>query len=112
MSTINRCVLIVRAKQPLLLWLHSLPNSASFTLQEVNLDTAAYLLPEYEDDADTKKLLRRYFHLVFEEQLSSWWQDEADWPAKRDMKMFMQWFDIEFHSVVLDLVDKPLLHEE
>lgn len=112
MSMINRCILIVKAKQPFLLWLQSLPDPANLTLQQINRDNAAYLLPEYEDDDDRKKLLRRYSSLIFEEQLSSWWRDEADWPAQRDMKTFTQWFDVEFHSVVLDLVNKPLLYEE
>jgi hypothetical protein len=111
MSMINRCILIVKAKQPFLLWLQSLPDPANFTLQQINRDNATYLLPEYDADDDRKKLLRRYSNLIFEEQLSSWWRDETDWPAKRDVKTFTQWFDVEFHSVVLDLVDKPLLHE-
>jgi hypothetical protein len=112
MDMINRCILIVKAKQPFLLWLQSLPDPANLTLEQINRDNAAYLLPEYDDDSDRKKLLRRCVDLIFEEQLSSWWRDETAWPAKRDMKTFMQWFDVEFHSVVLDLVDKPLLREE
>jgi hypothetical protein len=111
MSMINRCILIVKAKQPFQLWLQSLPDPADLTLEEITRDSTAYLLPAYEEDNDRKRLLRRYFDLIFEEQLSSWWRDETDWPAKRDMKTFTQWFDVEFHSVVLDLVDKPLLHE-
>jgi len=112
MTMINRCILIVKAKQPFLLWLQSLPDPANLTLQQINRDNAAYLLPAYEDDNDRKKLLRRYSNVIFEEQLSGWWQDETDWPARRDMKTFTQWFDVEFHSVVLDVVAKPLLHEE
>jgi hypothetical protein len=112
MSMINRSILIVKAKQPLLLWLQSLPDPADFTLRQVNQDTATYLLPEYESDNERKKLLERYFDLIFEEQLSSWWQDKTDWPAKRDMATFIQWFDVEFHSVILDLVDEPLLSDK
>jgi len=112
MDMINRSILIVKAKQPFQLWLQSLPDPADLTLQQINRDNAAYLLPEYDDDGDRGKLLRRYFGLIFEEQLASWWRDETDWPVKRDLMTFTQWFDVEFHSVVLDLVDKPLLHEE
>ena len=112
MDMINRCILIVKAKQPLQLWLQSLPDPADLTLQQINRDSAAYLLPAYEDDDDRGKLLRRYSNLIFEEQLSSWWRDETDWPAKRDMRTFTRWFDVEFHSVILDIVDKPLLHEK
>ena len=53
-----------------------------------------------------------YYKVIFEEQLSGWWRDETDWPTKRDMKTFTHWFDVEFHSVVLDVVQKPLLGEK
>ena len=51
MSMINRCILIVKAKQPFLLWLQSLPDPANLTLQQINEDSTAYLLPAYEDAA-------------------------------------------------------------
>ncbi len=57
-------------------------------------------------------MLRRYFDPIFEEQLASWWQDETAWPSGRDLKLFDTWFDVEFHSVVLNLVDGPLTYEE
>jgi hypothetical protein len=109
---LNRCILIVKAKQPFQLWLQSLPDPTDLTLDEINQDSTAYLLPEYEDDAKRKGILRRYFDLIFEEQLAGWWQDETAWPANRNLKMFTAWFDLEFHSVVLDLVDRPLVYEE
>jgi hypothetical protein len=109
---LNRCVLIVKAKQPFLQWLQSLPDPANLTLQQVNRDKAAYLLPAYEEDNDRTELLRQYFDLIFEEQLASWWRDETAWPHDRNLKMFTAWFNLESHSVVLDLVDAPLLYEE
>jgi hypothetical protein len=38
--------------------------------------------------------------------------DESDWPKVRDLKLFREWFDIKFHSLVLDLVDEPLEDDE
>ena len=49
---------------------------------------------------------------IFEEQLGDWWNDEKDWPKNRNMTLFKQWFDVEFHSVVIDLVDDVLVNEE
>jgi len=112
MSMINRSVVIVKARQPFLQWLRSLPDPADVTLEQVNQDNASYLLPDYETDNEGKEILRQYFDLIFEEQLAGWWRDETAWPSRRDLATFMQWFDVEFHSVVLDLVDEPLLHEE
>lgn len=109
---INRSILIVRAKQPFIQWLQSLPDPANVTIEQVNQDNASYLLPAYETDDERKTILRRYFDLIFGEQLAGWWQDETAWPSRRGLKMFMEWFDVEFHSVVLDLVDEPPIYED
>lgn len=110
MKEIDRGLLTVRAKEPFIDWLHSLPDPdpVKYTLDEVNCDQSAYLLPEYEDDNKKESLLKKYFKQIFEEQLNGWWLDPAAWPSKRDLKTFKKWFDMEFHSVVFDLVDKPI----
>ncbi len=109
---LNRCVVVVKAKPPLQKWLQSLPDPISLTLDEINQDSTVYLLPDYEENDEQRQLLRRHFDLIFEEQLAGWWQDEAGWPTDRDLKLFDAWFEVEFHSVVLDLVDGPLTYEE
>ena len=51
-------------------------------------------------------------HLILEDQLSGWWTDENDWPKIKDMETFREWFDLEFHSLVINLVDGPLGDED
>ncbi len=109
---LNRCVVVVKAKQPFMEWLRSLPDPADLTLDQINQDNTVSLLPDYERDSKQRQILRQYFDLIFEEQLAGWWQDEAAWPSGRDLKLFNGWFEVEFHSVVLDLVDGPLTCEE
>jgi hypothetical protein len=46
--------------------------------------------------------------LLFKTDERKWWQDPDAWPSKRDLPTFKKWFDVEFHSVVFDLVDKPI----
>ena len=108
---LNRSVLIVKAKDPFRQWVNSLPDPDSVTLEELNEDTTAYLVPEYDDDSQRDRILKKVFKDIFEEQLDGWWTDEKDWPVKRDMRTFKQWFDVEFHSVVIDLVDDVLIDE-
>ncbi len=105
---INRSVLIVRAKEPFVQWLKSLPDQFDISLEEINEDSTAYLLPDYSYDEEQDEILVRFYELIFEEQLEGWWKDESDWPPKRDFTMFNKWFDLEFHSLVIDLVDAPL----
>jgi hypothetical protein len=41
-----------------------------------------------------------------------WWRDRATWPTPRSLAVFRNWFDCQFHSMVLDLADEPLIQEE
>ena len=109
---INRCAVTIRAKEPFLGWLLSLPDYDDLTLDQVNEETTTYLLPVYETDSEKTALLEQYFDLLFEEELAGWWMAKDDWPQKRSLEMFRSWFDVEFHSVVVDLEDAPLRDEE
>ncbi len=113
MSSINRCVAIVKVKQPFLEWLKSLPDPEdNITTEEINRDNTAFLLPEYDRTNETLNILEFFFDVIFEEQLLSWWTDEKDWPKNRDFNTFVKWFDVEFHSLVFDLVNEPLTSQE
>ncbi len=39
-------------------------------------------------------------------------QDEKLQPKNRNFKMFKKWFDVEIHSMVIDLVDEGIEKEE
>ena len=41
-------------------------------------------------------------------KLDGWWTDEAAWLQPRDLKMFLNWFRVEFHSLVFDVCDEPI----
>jgi hypothetical protein len=57
-------------------------------------------------------VLRLVFAGVFENELYGWHTVESDWPQNRTLETFRQWFRIEFHTIVEDLVDGPLLDDE
>lgn len=109
MSEINRSLILLKPKQPFLDWAHSLDKESNkFTLQELAHDSIAYLIPELWEDADQDEFFKSSCELFWEEQLAGWWTDEADWPKQRDFQMFLEWFDVEFHSLVFDLCDEPI----
>jgi hypothetical protein len=108
MYEVNRSLIVVRAKQPFVQWINSLPDPGDLTLDEVNEESTAYLLPEYEDDSEMEKFLKKYYPIIFEEQLNGWWVDPEDWPANRNLKTFKDWFDFEFHCIVFDLIEEPI----
>ncbi len=44
-------------------------------------------------------------------QLNLWYRDPRSWPRERSNSPFDEWFDLELHTLVVDLVDEPLLKE-
>jgi len=81
------------------------------TLERINDEPQVYLLPVYELDEEQEELLEHIHDILFEIELDGWWTEEADWPQNRDLQTFKDWFSVEFHSVVEDLVDAPLIDE-
>ena len=76
------------------------------------MDRTAYLVPAIEVPDDVQRLLEAVAVGIFEEELWAWHTDEADWPKKRDLQTFLEWFDVEVNSMVMDLCDYELEEDE
>ena len=112
MDTINRSVAVVKPKQPFLDWLNALPDSDQpFTLADIQTDCTVLLLPEFGNDLQAQKFIKRIFANIFERELDGFCTDPDWWPSKRDYKTFLQWFDIEVHSEVFDALDTEIIKE-
>ena len=111
--SVNRSSLVIRAKEPFREWILSLPEPpANITLEEINEDNTLYLIPEYEEEKDREKLLKKKYLDIFCELLEDWCLDETYWPKSRTIATFNKWFSVEFHSVVIDLDGGQIIHEE
>ena len=51
---------------------------------------------------DAEALIKDMFQDLFELELSSWIVIDEMWPENITYKMFMEWFSVEFHSMVFD----------
>src|SRR4051812_40329269 len=108
---INRCAVVVTAKQPLVEWLHFVETGElNITLESARSDPNVYLLPE--TDCPYPELLVGAWEPIFEAELEQWYTDEALWPPRRTLQMFLQWFECSFHSMITDLCVEPLLDDE
>jgi hypothetical protein len=109
---INRCVVLLKLKQPMLDWIsnHNGAQGAPADLKEINIDRTAYLIsPEDGEDHESfDNWLKDNFQDLFLRELSEWIIDETDWPECKDLKMFQEWFDVELHTIVLDLGTDPI----
>ncbi len=111
---LNRSAIILRAKQPFLDWLWQLPDpvESDMTLNQVNNEPQIYLAPQYSMVDEQEDLLRDCYEYLFASQLEGWWTDDAAWLRKLNFKMFNQWIEAEFHSVIEDLVGEALIDDE
>jgi hypothetical protein len=107
---LNRAALIVRPKQPFLEWAASLDDSG--LVPDAEGEQTVYLVPEFESDEEGLRVLKRVYAEIFERELDGWDTEPSAWPQKRDFKTFQEWFSIELHSVVEDVVDDALIDDE
>lgn len=107
MFEINRSTIVVKPKQPLVDWVRSLDEkkNESITLDCARDDANVYLIPKLLEDSEQQIVLEWCYNFVFEEELASWYTYPEVWPPHRDLKMFLEWFEVEFHSGVFDLCD-------
>jgi hypothetical protein len=44
--------------------------------------------------------------------LDGWYRVPSAWPTERDLIAFQIWFEWSLHSMIIDLGDDPIEHEE
>lgn len=77
-------------------------------LEEFN----SYLIEDSILPDDPKKALRKYWKWIFENELFEISTNEDTWPPNRTWKLFNEWFEIRISTLVMDLLDKPILRED
>ena len=112
MYIINRSAIIVKLKQPYIDWTNSLDASDVYSSEQINKENHIYLIEEYESDKELEIIIMDFYSEIFKIELSSWVTDETLWPVNRDYKTFKQWFDIEPHSTVFDMIDEDIEKEQ
>jgi len=101
--------------KPFVDWINSTnapDDSTVTTIEDVNNDPNVYLIPEYEDDRELKRILPKIIECIWEAELMCWYIDETTWPKDRSMKKSKEWFEFEISSMVMDIMDVPLMREE
>lgn len=114
MFEVNRSVAIIRPRAPFLEWLKQLPGELndSITLESLTRDCNALLIPCADDyDAAEQAVLEQY-QLLFQAELADWCDDETLWPTPLTLERFQEWFQLEIHSVLSDIVNEPLERAE
>ena len=110
MKPVMRSVVVVRPKAPYAKWanLHSL-DEREYSLAMYQSDCIAFLIPRCLYKNDAQKYIRVVWMNIFDYELNRLDGNTTHWPADRTLKMFRQWFDVEFHAILFDITEDPLL---
>jgi hypothetical protein len=110
-TTVNRSLLILKAKEPCREWVASLPGKNKITIRDINTGCRVYLIPEFEDDQQKDAILEKIYANIFVEKLFQWCIDDVKWPQNRTFALFNRWFEPEFYPVVEDTVENDIVGE-
>ena len=110
MFEVNRSVLIIKPRQPFADWLKQLPGTPAVDLAELRGNGNAVLIPNV-DDVEPADFLASHFESLFSAELADWCEDESLWPTPLSATLFMDWFDLDIHAVLTDMVSAPLERE-
>lgn len=113
--TISRHLVILMPKQPVLDWLNRVdPNPLNMSLEDVRQEQNAFLVPDTLDGQEgAERWVYRRWSMFFEGFLGEWFTEESWWPQKRTLKMFKDWFDVQYHSMVWDMAaGEPIDYED
>lgn len=106
MYIINRSVAIIKPKQPFLDWANSVSDEGyKFSIHDLNTEHDVILLPEYDSEEHAESIFKKISNDIFEVELSGWITDKNKWPENRTYEKFLEWFDVEFHSMIFDTVE-------
>lgn len=111
---INRAAVLLSYKEPFIKWVNEsdpFDENPGVTVENTKNDRTVYLISS-EDAENVDKWLSRNFKGLFEEELESWYTDENLWPKKRDRKTFNEWFDVEYHTIIIDIAEGPIEDDE
>ena len=104
MLLVKRAAITVTPKQPYMHCANTTYEDGVKLGEEYLPEKQIYLIEDISDmPFDEEAIVRPYFEMVFEEELNGWRRLESAWPSPRTFDTFLDWFEVEIHSMVLDL---------
>lgn len=112
-QSVNRCLAILRPKQEFVEWVNSMPDDPhKMTLEDVSRENICFLTPEYGSNEKCKEFILKNAEAILEVQLGGWDQSGETWPENLDRRLLQKFFEIEIHSMVIDMMKGPIEREE
>lgn len=104
MRRVKRTAVIVKPKQPYIDWANSLDDGGVKFGEDHEPEHTIYLVEDTTGYMmDVVAIIKPHFEVIFDEELNSWHRLVSNWPPNRDLTTFLDWFEVEIHSMVLGL---------
>ena len=109
MKELDRVAAVLKPSDVMLDWINQhTVESDRLALSEIQTDCTVILLPTFDDE----DYLNEIYDDLFVSELSSWHDDDSLWPSNRSLDLFLQWFEVEFHSMVFDVAESVSHHRD
>jgi hypothetical protein len=114
MRLVKRAAITVTPKQPYIDWANGLDEDGVKIGEDFQPERRVYLIEDvsYVIPFERDVIVRPYFKAIFDEELNSWHRRESDWPAPCTYETFLAWFEVEVHSMVIDLPGRRTIRTE
>jgi hypothetical protein len=114
MRLVKRAAITVTPKQPYIDWTNAIDEDGVKIGEDFEPEKSVYLIDDIRDVVpfDRDVIVRPYFEAIFEGELNGWYRLESAWPSPRTFETFLEWFEVEVHSMVLDLRGSWLIGTE
>ncbi len=105
---LNRCAVLVTPRQPFRDWMAAHVRSGAH-----DRERTVYLVPERTTFPELVPVLKEHYGSIFEHELSDWSPDVTKWPKGRTYELFLEWFEVEIDSAIIDIAPTagPLVDE-
>lgn len=105
MNIVSRSAITICYKKPFIDWHNAL--FPDMPLQENTIgESKTYLINELGDNAEGA--IKKHYKQIFETELEGMCTDENEWPPKRTLKLFEEWFSYQISDWVIDLSKKDM----
>jgi hypothetical protein len=104
MFQVDRVAAIIRPTEKMINWLKKQPGYRETAGISPQKDCTVLLIPQFEGPSQATAYIKGLAQAIFEGELASWDIEPHLWPKDRSYTAFTQWFSVEYHSLVYDLV--------
>ena len=114
---VNRTAVIFRYREPMVRWINETDPSDTdpqITSEDLNREQTVYLISDEDGDGEpaVQNWVAANFEAVFEKELGGWYTEPDFWPKERTLALFREWFQVEYHTVIVDTVGGAIYDDE